>query len=178
MSYCKGQRLFLLILTLILWQCKENSTNGNLRQNESDESIKENSAQDSRLGIEDYSYKIKMYNTDADGPEMPQTDIYLYPSKSSDSIFLARDVGARLIEDLKWARDLGFPNEFDFAIRAYYAGGGNHYYGRAEKNVLKVYKSYKTEPHPDNTNTDDEEFKLFKTFTFYHTKVDVEEADE
>lgn len=102
---------------------------------------------------------------------IPQATLYLYTSLTTDSLFLANDVGGVTIAKNNYTY-FDIPEHAILAIESYYAGAGNYYYVETKENVLIIYKGEILEPSPEAETPDvTAQYKPFKRFIFYQDKV-------
>lgn len=177
----KNTILLLLVSSFILLACNESKPTTKTEEEPviEKESVTEKasiSPQKKPLNIENTNIDIKAGKVKFDdNTGVPSTDIYIHLPKVLKSVFLATDYGAMPIETADQRENYGIPKDADFAINAYYAGGGNLYYGVAKDNVLTIYRRYLEEAHPDNEDAKPEEFTVFKTARFFENEVEIEE---
>ena len=128
--------------------------------------------QQEKVDLTTVDFEVSNGKIKFDDSGMPTTSIYIYPSDRPDSLFLAEDVGAQVVDE-EYYDDFDIPADAAIAIRAYYAGGGNHYYGMVNNNQLIMYKTYIPEMTPDNEDEFPEtfEYERFKTYTFFENEV-------
>ncbi len=118
--------------------------------------------------LEATDFQLKAFSQPGTREEsyMPQkVELYLYPSTSTDSIYLGTDIGGKMIEE-EVAIDLQMPAGGLFYIRSYYAGGANLYYGLAEGDQLIIYKGYEQEPQ-QGIELSSTSFERVKTVRIY-----------
>lgn len=161
----------LIIATIVIacFACQQDK-HAEQRGTESKEQVQ--TGQNEKVDLTSVRFTAKNGEVIFDENGLPSTAIYIYPSNREDSLFLTEDVGIHILKKERY-EDFDIPQEAVLGIRAYYAGGGNHYYAVAEGNQLIVYQTYIPEMTPANEDDFPEtfEYKRFKTFTFFEDKV-------
>lgn len=162
------KNVILFVLIFVLASCQQNNSTD---QDEKD-TAQVQTQNNEKIDLSSVSFTVRNSEVNIDENGSPTTNIYLFPDDREDSLFLAKDVGIRVLEKENYS-NFDIPEEAVFGIRAYYAGGGNHYYGTTEGNQLIIYRTYIPEKTPANEEDFPEYFKYdrFKTYTFFENEI-------
>jgi hypothetical protein len=156
-------RCFYILVIMLIISCKADP--------DRPENLTPNKQADDPVTISNADFEISCGEVTSDGTGAPTVAIHLMSPKFEEPVLLAEDSGCLEINNVQ-RKSFRVPADAVFTVSAYYAGGGNYYYGMVKSNKLHVYRKYNEESHPDR-ETRVEDFKPFRTLTVYPDSVAV-----